>query len=121
MTNSWKTQNKSLTCTLKYALSSPKKMETIAKFVKGNDVDDAINKLHFTQKKSAKILLKVIKSAYYNAKKLNFNSTDLKVSEIIVWKWPKLKRVRFVWRAKVHGYIKYRTYIKVILDTKNNK
>jgi large subunit ribosomal protein L22 len=60
--------SKSLTATLKYALVSDKKMSLMAKLVKGKKVEDALNTLSVLPKKSAKILLKVIKSAYSNAK-----------------------------------------------------
>jgi len=60
--------NKSLTATLKYALTSDKKMSLMAKLIKGKNVEDALNTLAVLQKKAAKILLKVVKSAYSNAK-----------------------------------------------------
>lgn len=109
-----------MTATLKYALSSDKKMELVAKLVRGKDVNTAISILTFTPKKAAKILLKVIKSAYYNAKYKtpNLDGASLIVSKIDLWKWPTIKRMKFVWRSRIHGLIKYRTFIKVVLDNK---
>jgi large subunit ribosomal protein L22 len=60
--------NKSLTATLKYALVSDKKMSLMAKLIKGKKVEDALDTLNVLPKKAAKILLKVVKSAYSNAK-----------------------------------------------------
>ena len=60
--------NKSLTATLKYALTSDKKMSLMAKLIKGKNVEDALNTLAVLPKKAAKILFKVVKSAYSNAK-----------------------------------------------------
>jgi large subunit ribosomal protein L22 len=60
--------NKSLTATLKYALVSDKKMSLMAKLVQGKRVQEALDILNVMPKKAGKILAKVIKSAYSNAK-----------------------------------------------------
>jgi len=60
--------SKSLTATLKYALVSDKKMSLMAKLVQGKKVEDALNTLAVLPKKAAKILYKVVKSAFSNAK-----------------------------------------------------
>jgi large subunit ribosomal protein L22 len=59
--------NNSMTATLKYALTSDKKMLLLAKFVQGKKAADALVMLEFTQKRAAKILHKVITSAVANA------------------------------------------------------
>ena len=59
--------SKSMTATLKYALSSSKKMRLVAKMVQGKSVDEALKLLHFLPKKTAAILYKVVHSAYSNA------------------------------------------------------
>lgn len=111
--------NRSMTATLKYALTSDKKMELVAKMVRGEDVEKAMSTLSFLPKKAAKILLKVVKSAYANAKSNNdLDEKSLYISKIDLGKWPVLKRAKFVWRSRIHALIKYRTYVKVVLDTK---
>lgn len=112
--------NKSLTATLKYALSSEKKMELVAKAVRGKDVNDAMAYLRFMPKKPAGSLLKVLKSAVSNAKNNAGieNEDSLYIKRIDVWKWPKLKRMSFVSRAGVHPYEKHRAFVRVVLDTK---
>lgn len=40
------------------------------------------------------------------------------VKAIEVGRGPKLKRMRFVARARIHGYVKHRSFVKVILDNK---
>jgi ribosomal protein L22 len=43
---------------------------------------------------------------------------DLYVARVDVWRGPKLKRVRFVARARVHGYVKHRSFVRVVLNSK---
>ena len=57
----------SLSASLKYALTSYKKMQLLSKLVAGKQVDDALNILEHTQKSAAKMLWKVVKSAQANA------------------------------------------------------
>lgn len=110
--------NRSLTATLKYALTSDKKLQLAAKLIRWKNVNDAINTLSFTQKKAAKILLKVIKSALANATNNAWHEGELYVSRVDIGKWPLLKRMRFVGRSRVHAYVKYRTFVRVVLDSK---
>lgn len=111
--------NKSLTSTLKYAVSSEKKMNLVAKMVRWKDVSQAAILLQHMPKKSAKIILKVLNSAIANAKNNEWlNESDLYVSRVDIGKWMRLKRVRFASRSRVHSYVKYRSFIRVVLDTK---
>jgi ribosomal protein L22 len=65
------------------------------------------------------VLHKLIKSAAANA--VNNNKLaldDLYIERIEVWRGPKIKRVRFVSRSRISHYEKYRSYVKVVLNTK---
>lgn len=111
--------NTTKAATLKYALSSYKKMELVAKLIRWKTYYDANRLLKFTNKKSAKILLKLLNSAYSNCK--NDTSIDLSklyVSNVLIWRWPKIKRTRFGARSRVSSYLKYRSFVKIILDIK---
>lgn len=111
--------NRSLTATLKYAQTSDRKMEIVARLVRWKDVNSAINILTFTPKKAAKILLKVVKSAYANAiHNAKVENTELFIDKVQLWKWPNIKRMRFVWRSRIHSYLKYRTFVRVVLNIK---
>jgi len=105
---------KSLTATLKYALVSDKKMSLMAKLVQGKRVEDALNILKLLPKKAAKILLKVVLSAYSNAKN-SWEAKDFTVKEVQVGAGPKIKRIRFTSRSRISHYEKSRCYVKVIL------
>lgn len=107
-----------MTATLKYALSSRKKMNLVAKLVRGKQAESALTLLEYTPKKSAKILHKVVKSALSNATKAGKDPKSLYISRIEVGKWPSLGRIRFVGRSRVHRYEKHRSFVKVVLDVK---
>jgi|AACY02.7.fsa_nt_gi ribosomal protein L22, bacterial type len=104
--------------TLKYALTSDKKLLLVAKLVKGKNVEDALTDLEFTNKKAAGILAKVIKSAFANAKQDNpaLTPREAMLDQIYVSRGPKIKRARFVSRGRVHPYIKHRAFVKVVLN-----
>ncbi|MBU1758173.1 uL22 family ribosomal protein [Patescibacteria group bacterium] len=60
-------------------------------------------------------MYKVIQSAASNAKNAG-EDKNLYIKEIKVGAGPKLKRVRFTSRSRISHYIKFRSYIQVVLD-----
>ncbi len=112
-------KRKSITATLRYALSSEKKLELVAKLIRGKDVYEALKILSYTPKKAAKILEKVLKSAIANAtNNAGLDPNSLKVARVDIWRWPKLRRIRFASRARIHPYNKYRSFVRIVLDIK---
>jgi len=92
-----------MTATLKYALSSDKKMHLVAKMVQGKSVNEALKVLHFMPKKTAEILYKLVHSAYANAvNNQGIDGTSLYIQAVQVGRGPKLKRHRFASRSRVH-------------------
>ena len=113
--------NKNLTCTLRYATTSDKKINLVAKMVRWKSVQQAQNMLKYTPKKWAGILLKVINSAVANAKNNGwYDPSGLYISTIDVWRGMKIKRIKFASRSRVHPYIKHRSFVRVVLDTKQS-
>ena len=111
--------NASMTATLKYATTSYKKMQIIAQMIRGKKAIDALDMLHFLPHKSGTVLEKLVKSAVANAtNNAGKKPENLVIKTIEVGRWPKLKRVRFVARARVHGYVKHRSFVKVELAEK---
>ncbi len=104
--------------TLKYALTSDKKLSLMAKFVKWKKAKEAMESLQFVPKRTAKILYKVIRSAVANATVAWLKIEDLWIDRIEIWRGPKLKRIRFVSRSRVNYIIKHRAFVKVILSDK---
>ncbi len=79
----------------RYLRVSPFKARQVADLVRGKDVDEAVGILRYTNKKSAPLINKVLKSAIANAEHNNdMDSDELYVSEIYVDEGPTLKRMR---------------------------
>lgn len=104
--------------TLKYALTSDKKLSLMAKLVKWKKAQEALDTLQFIPKRTSKILYKVIKSAMNNATTAWLKLEDLYIKNIDIWRWPKIKRIKFVSRSRVNYIIKHRAFVKVVLNTK---
>ena len=80
---------------VRYLRVSPFKARQVADLVRGKDVDEAVGILKYTNKKSAPLINKVLKSAIANAEHNNdMDSDELYVSEIYVDEGPTLKRMR---------------------------
>ena len=107
-----------VSATLKYALLSDKKMNLIADLVRGKKATEAMAALEFLPKKGARTLYKLIKSAVANASAKWLPVDQLIVDRIEVWRWPKIKRIRFTSRSRISHYEKYRCYVKVVLAVK---
>lgn len=108
-----------MTATLKYALSSEKKVSLMAKMVQNKSVPEALLMLQHLPKKAGEILAKLVKSAAANAKhNLNIDPQGLKVQTVDIGRGPKIKRVRAVGRGRMHKYEKHRSFVKVTLASK---
>jgi large subunit ribosomal protein L22 len=102
---------------LKFVRISPQKARLVVDLVRGKKVEDADRILTFTQKKAARIIKKVVKSAVANAtQNPNVDENILYVKKIFVDQGPSLKR----WRARAQGRVapikKRMSHITVILD-----
>ena len=103
---------------------SPQKARLVADLVRGRDVDDAIEMLAFTQKKSAPLIRKLVESAVANAENSarttggQLDIDDLFIQTITVDEGPTLKR----WRPRAMGratQIRKRTsHITVVLGAR---
>lgn len=100
--------------------SSTKKIELIARLVRGKDVAEAIVILENLPHKVANILLKHLKNAVANAThNLNMNKEDLFIDRVDTGRAPKMKRIRYVARSRVHGYEKYQSFVRIVLNSKS--
>ncbi|NLT20596.1 MAG: 50S ribosomal protein L22 [Syntrophomonadaceae bacterium] len=81
--------------TARYIRVSPNKARQVADLVRGKDIDEAIGILRYTNKKSAPLINKVLKSAIANAEhNYDMDSDELYVSEIMIDEGPTLKRMK---------------------------
>lgn len=80
---------------LNRARVSPQKCRLVADQIRGLNVANALELLEFSDKKSAKLIKKVLESAIANAEHNDGTDVDeLKVSSIFVDEGPVLKRVQ---------------------------
>ena len=107
-----------VSATLKYALLSDKKMNLIADLVRWKKATEAMSDLEFLPKKGARTLYKLLKSAIANTSAKWLPVDQLVIDRIEVWRWPKIKRIRFTSRSRISHYEKYRCYVKVVLAVK---
>jgi ribosomal protein L22 len=47
------------------------------------------------------------------------NINDLYIDRIDLWRGMKIKRMRFASRSRIHGYVKHRSFVRVVLDSNN--
>lgn len=80
--------------------SSVKKVQLVARLVRGVAVPMALTHLQFQQQKAARVMLKLLRSAVANAENNQGLDTDeMIISNIMINKGPSLKR----WRARAKG------------------
>jgi large subunit ribosomal protein L22 len=72
--------------------STPRKARLVADLVRGLDVQTALNTLANTNKKSAKAIAKAIKSACANGAIISTGFSQVRIVEIKVDEFSKLKR-----------------------------
>ena len=84
--------------TARHVRQSPFKMRKTLDSVKGLKVDDALNKLHFSPEKAAKVIEKTLRSAVSNMinenKDSNIDTESLGIKEAFVNGGPVMKRFR---------------------------
>ena len=84
------------------ARMSPKKVREVARTIQGRTANDAVEYLTLIPRKSARLIVKTLKSAIANAEhNHNADIDELKVSRIEIDTAPTLKR--FTARAKGRG------------------
>ncbi|PIR55311.1 50S ribosomal protein L22 [Candidatus Peregrinibacteria bacterium CG10_big_fil_rev_8_21_14_0_10_36_19] len=102
---------------LKQIRISPKKANLVADLVRNKKVEDAVNILRFTPKRTAPILRKLIESAAANAVN-NFKQkkNGLYIKEIIVTEGPTYKRGNAVSKGRSHAILKRTSHITVSVE-----
>jgi ribosomal protein L22 len=62
-------------------------------------------------------MYKVVKSAMHNAIHNEGADADkLVVSEVLIGRGPKIKRMRFASRSRMAAYVKHRSYVQVTVS-----
>lgn len=101
----------------KHARSSAQKLRLVADLIRGKKVSHAINILSYTNKKSAKLIKKVLESAIANAEHNNGVDIDyLKISKIFINNGPSMKRVMPRAKGRSDQILKRTSHIVVIVS-----
>ncbi len=103
--------------THKHARISATKVRPLADLVRGKQVDDALAILRFQPHRGARMLEKVIQSAFANAEDRGApNRSGLKVIEVKVDGGPMFKRIRPRSRGTAHVIKKRFAHITVAVE-----
>jgi len=104
---------------LRFARISPRKARLVADLVRGKRSEEALNILSFTKKASAKILIKLLKSAIANAtQKKTIDIDRLYVKQIMVDQGPTMKRFQPRALGRATTIRKRTSHINIVLDEK---
>ncbi len=97
---------------------SPQKARLVADMVRGRNVNDAINILAFTRKKSAEVISKLLKSAIANAEENHkvVDVDDLFIKTIMVDKAITQKRFMPRARGSASPIKKRHSHITIVLN-----
>lgn len=101
--------------TLKFTRISAKKMQPIAKLVRGLSLQTAIATLQFTPKKGATIIRKVMESARANAHEKRIDIDTLKVKSVVVDRGPIMYRTMTRQRGMANRIRKRLSHVTVVV------
>nr|WP_255558838.1 50S ribosomal protein L22 [Horticoccus luteus] len=106
----------------RYARMSPKKMREVANTITGRKAPEAVEYLTLIPRKSARLIVKTLKSAIANAENNNNLSADsLIVKTAVIENGPVLKRFKAGARGSAMPRRKKMAHIRIVLtDGSNN-
>ena len=103
------------------ARMSPKKVREVARTIQGRTANDAVEYLTLIPRKSARLIVKTLKSAIANAENNNNLSADsLIVKFAIIENGPVLKRFKAGARGTAMPRRKKMSHIRIILSDGNS-
>lgn len=109
-----------VTAKLRFLSGSPQKVRLVADQIRGKGVQDAVNLLQVSDKRAARPLAKLLRSAIANAEDRHehVDLDRLYVKEIQVNGGPTLKRFRPAPQGRALGIIKRSSHILIKLDSR---
>jgi|UniRef100_UPI00404A7519 large subunit ribosomal protein L22 len=103
------------------ARMSPKKMHEVARTIKGRKATEAVDYLTLIPRKSARLIVKTLKSAIANAENNNNLSADtLTVKSAVIENGPVLKRFKAGARGTAKPRRKKMAHIRIVLTDGNS-
>jgi len=105
---------------LRYLQTSPQKVRLVANQIRGKGVEEAANILRLSQKKAARHLDKLLKSAVANAenREEGVDIDRLYVKKIFVDRGPMLKRLQAAPMGRAFRILKRQSHVTITLDTR---
>lgn len=104
----------------RYARMSPKKVREVVRTIQGRKANDAVDLLTLIPRKSARLIVKTLKSAIANAENNNNLSADsLVVKSALVENGPVLKRFKAGARGTAMPRRKKMSHIRIVLSDGN--
>jgi large subunit ribosomal protein L22 len=101
----------------RYAHMSPKKMREVARTIQGRKAPEAVDYLTLIPRKSARLIVKTLKSAIANAENNNnLSADDLTVKSAIIENGPVLKRFKAGAKGTAMPRRKKMSHIRIILS-----
>jgi large subunit ribosomal protein L22 len=105
----------------RYARMSPKKVREVVRTIQGRKANDAVDFLTLIPRKSARLIVKTLKSAIANAENNNNLSADsLVVKSALVENGPVLKRFKAGARGTAMPRRKKMSHIRIVLSDGNS-
>ena len=105
----------------RYARMSPKKVREVVRTIQGRKANDAVDLLTLIPRKSARLIVKTLKSAIANAENNNNLSADsLVVKSALVENGPVLKRFKAGARGTAMPRRKKMAHIRIVLSDGNS-
>ena len=108
---------------LRHLQASPQKVRLVANMIRGKDVEDAAQTLQLTNKRAARPLEKLLKSAVANAENRDeqLDVDRLYVKEIMVDGGPVLKRIWFTTMGRAFRKVKRQSHVTIKLDVRHDE
>ncbi len=111
--------------TLRNNPTSPRKMRLVADMVRGQEVNKALNMLHFHPKEASMKLEKLLMSAIANWQAKNegvrIEDTNLYIKEVYVDSGRVLKRLRPAPQGRAHRIRKRSNHVTLYLDSRKQE
>ncbi len=108
----------------RYSRQGARKVRLLADLIRGKDVENAINILHFSKKKASDDLEKTVRSAIANLVNLEGGNVDpetLWVKEVYVDGGPSIKRFRPRAMGRATPILKRTSHMTVVVATQDER
>ena len=104
---------------LKYLRVAPRKVQVVARAIRGAKVEVALDYLKFCPRRAAKPLFKLVRSALANAgQKKGVNVDKLVITELLVNEGPTMKRTMPRAKGSADQILKRSSHVTIVLGEK---